>query len=87
MVKLQNLGMKESIAVEPASLFPKTELGSSKFSVVNVNMKSLLGMHLFSKVNSIFVFESSDDTSFRGCEWDLENIIFLSVRRLTTKFQ
>ena len=28
MLRLQNLGMKESIAVDPASVLPKTELGS-----------------------------------------------------------
>ena len=58
MLRLQNLGMKESMAVEPASVLPKTELGSSKSSVVKLKVKSLFGTHDSVIVNYVIVFES-----------------------------
>jgi len=62
MPKSQNLGIKDSIAVEPTSVLPKTELGSWKSSVVKVNVKSLFGTHDLVITNSDRVFASFCET-------------------------
>ena len=43
--------MKDKIAVEPASVLPKTELGNSKFYVEKEKIKFLSGTHAFASAN------------------------------------
>lgn len=87
ILKEQNLGINDSIAVELLSLLPKTQLGSSYPSVVYENTKSSFRRNALGD-------ERRDSVQVSFCLinvnlWLLESkkVTFLVVRRLILKLQ
>ena len=57
-LRWQNFGTKESIAVDPESVFPRTKLGNSISFVVKLNTNPLLSLVYSEIVNLVLVFSS-----------------------------
>lgn len=83
----QNLGMKDNSTVELASVFPITQLGIWKFSVVYTNENSLLGTYDFYITNKVSVHCSFWLIIVILCETELKKVTLRLVFRSNLKVQ